>query len=276
MDLETLKNTPPWEWPEGSGQLFLEILRDGQADESDRLLAAELAGNFTVINDELAGMLLSIVRNDHESEKLRSKAVISLGPALDYADLDGFDDSDITAISEQMFLQVQETLRTLYLDTDVPKEVRRRILEASVRAPQDWHRDAVRAAYSSDDEEWRLTAVFCMRFVRGFAEEILESLDTENPDIHYQAILAAANWQVDAAWPHVVSLVSSAQTEKSLLLAAIDAIGNIRPAEASEMLFDLTESDDEDIVEAAYEAMAMAEGLEEGEWDEDDDDEFRH
>ncbi|RLB13160.1 MAG: hypothetical protein DRG82_16190 [Deltaproteobacteria bacterium] len=43
MDLTTLKNTPPWEWPEGADEIFLEILRDDQADASDRLLAAELA-----------------------------------------------------------------------------------------------------------------------------------------------------------------------------------------------------------------------------------------
>ena len=40
MDLKTLKDTPPWDWPEGAGKMFLEILRDDQADESDRLLAA--------------------------------------------------------------------------------------------------------------------------------------------------------------------------------------------------------------------------------------------
>ena len=50
MDLTTLKDTPPWEWPEGADKIFLETLRDDRADESDRLLAAELAGDFTVID----------------------------------------------------------------------------------------------------------------------------------------------------------------------------------------------------------------------------------
>jgi hypothetical protein len=52
------------------------------------------------------------------------------------------------------------------------------VLEASVRAPQDWHLDAIREAYSSTDEAWSLTAVFCMRFVRGFNEQILEALES--------------------------------------------------------------------------------------------------
>jgi hypothetical protein len=45
-----------------------------------------------------------------------------------------------------------------------------RILEASVRAPQDRHPDAVRAAYASGDAAWKLTAVFRMADVRGFED----------------------------------------------------------------------------------------------------------
>jgi len=136
----------------------------------------------------------------------------------------GFEDADDLPITERAFHRLQESLRKLYRDANVREEVRRRILEASVRAPQDWHEDAIRAAYSSGDEVWRLTAVFCMRFVRGFEEQILEALDTENPDIHYEAVVAAGNWGLDAAWPHVAALVTSKKTDKPLLLAAIEAI----------------------------------------------------
>jgi hypothetical protein len=271
MDLKTLKDTPPWDWPEGAGKTFLGILRDGQADESDRLLAAKLAGDFTVINDELVGALLSILRSGVESEELRCKAVISLGPALEHAYIDGFEDPGDVPITEQTFHGTQESLRKLTMDGDVPKNVRRRILEASVRAPQDWHQDAVRAAYSSDDEDWKLTAVFSMRFVRGFDEQILEALESANPDIHYQAVCAAGNWEVDAAWAHITALVTSKETEKPLLLAAIDAVASIRPQEAGVILVGLTDSDDEDIVEAAHEAIAMAEGQSYDEYDDDDD-----
>ena len=121
---------------------------------------------------------------------MRGRAVISLGPILEHADTQGFEDADDLPITEPAFHRLQESLRKLYRDANVPKEVRRRILEASVRAPQDWHEDAIRVAYSSGDEVWRLTAVFCMRFVRGFEEQILEALDTEKPDIHYEAVVA--------------------------------------------------------------------------------------
>lgn len=262
MNLKMLQDIPPWNWPEGAGRMLQEILHDNEADASDRLLAAELAGDFTVISDELLDILLSIVRSSKESEKLRARAVISLGPALEYADEDIFDeDFDEVPISEEMFNKIQESLHRLYRDAGVPKAVRRRILEASVRAPQDWHRDAVRAAYLSPDEDWKLTAVFCMGYINGFDDQILDALGSENPDIHYEAVCAAGNCELDAAWPHIAAVLDSSETDKPLLLAAIEAAGNIRPQEAAEYLLALTQTDDEDIVEAAYDAMAMAEAL---------------
>lgn len=260
LNLRTLKDTPPWDWPKGTGRMLLDILRTDRPSESDLLLATELAGDFTVINDELVDALLSILRSGDKPETVRVRAAISLGPVLEHADTAGFEDADDLRIAERTFHGIQESLRRLYMDANVPKDVRRRILEASVRAPRDWHQDAVRAAYSSGDEVWRLTAVFCMRFVRGFDEQILEALDSKNPDIHCEAVLAAGNWAVDAAWPHVAALVTSGETDKPLLLAAIDAAASIRPHEAPQILVDLADSDDEDIVAAVDEAMAMADG----------------
>ncbi len=70
--------------------------------------------------------------------------------------------------------------------------------------------------------------------------------------------------------------MTSAETEKSLLLAAIEASASIRAQEAREILDNLMDADDEDIVEAVYEALAMAGELW-GEGDnENEDDEFRH
>ena len=268
MDLKNFMDTPPWEWPEDAAKKFLEILRDDQTDESERLLAVELAGDSTVINDELVDALLAILLSDKDSDSLRSKTAISLGTALEYAYIDGFEDAEDVPISENKFHEIQESLYRLYINTDLPQKVRRRILEASVRAPQDWHTDAIREAYSSDDKSWRLTAVFCMRFIRGFNEQILEALEAENQDLHYEAVCAAGNWEIDAAWPHIAGLITTEGTDKYLLLAAIEAAAGIRPQAAAEILLGLIDSDDEDIVDAAHEAMAMT-----GEWFDEDDDE---
>jgi len=273
MDLKSLKDTPPWDWPADAGATFLEILRDDQAAQSDRLIAAELAGDLTVTNDELVDALLSVLRSGAEPAALRAKAAISLGPVLDQANTDGFEDDADVPITERTFNTIQQSLREVFTDAAVPKGVRQRALEASVRAPREWHQDAVHAAYGSDDESWRVTAVFCMRFLRGFDELILEALDSESPDIHYEAVSAAGDWGVQAAWPHIAALVTTEETPKPLLLAAIEAAAAIRPQEAPEILGRLALSDDEEVVEAVDEALAMAEVP----WDEDDeDDDLRH
>jgi hypothetical protein len=258
MNLEVLIDTPPWDWPEGTAEMLLAALRDRQTSESDLLVAVKLAGDFTVINDELVDALLSIVRRADAPEETRGRAAISLGPVLEDADTNGFEDPDDVPIAERTFHEIQESLHKLYVDAGVPKEVRRRILEASVRAPQDWHPDAVRAAYASGDEDWRLTAVFCMQFIRGFSEQILEALDSANEEIHYEAVVAAGNWEVDAAWPHIAALVTSERTDKPLRLAAIEAAAGIRPREAAEIFNQLMSSDDEDIVEAVHDALTLA------------------
>ena len=258
MDLETLKDTPPWDWPEGAGQALLDILRDDRTTKSDLLLASRLAGDYTVINDELAAALISVVQSGDKSEEVRGQAAISLGPVLEQADTDGFEDNDDLPITEGTFHTIQEALHRLYVDGGVPKEVRRRVLEASARAPQDWHQDAVRAVFSSNDRAWKLTAVFCMRFVPGFEDQVLESLDSADPEIHYEAVIASGNWGIDAAWPHVLAIATSEQADKALLLAAIQALADIRPHEAADTLDDLADSDDEDIVTAVEEARAFA------------------
>ena len=100
MELKIFKDIPPWEWPEDADRIFLGVLGDDRTDESERLLAAELGGDFVVINDELVDALLAIVHNSKDSESLRARAAISLGPALEYAYMDGFEDAGDVPISK--------------------------------------------------------------------------------------------------------------------------------------------------------------------------------
>jgi uncharacterized protein (UPF0147 family) len=274
MDIKVLRSTPPWDWPGAAGKTILKTLIDQRAKGSDRLIAAELAGDLVVMNGALANALLAILRSPDEPEKLRARAAISFGALLEQTDLDGFDDPYVDPpITEETFHTIQDSLQKLFLDAATPKQVRRRILEASVRAPDDWQQTAIAAAYSSGDRDWMLTAVFAMRWVRGFDDRILEALNSPDRDIRFEAVQAAGGWALDAAWSHVVDIVNDAGAPKRLRLAAIEAVGNIRPAEAGVILADLADSRDEDIAEAAFEAMAMAEAASDEEDDEDDEDE---
>ena len=276
MDLSELHETPPWDWPEDAGELFLEALRNRKSKESDRLTAAELGGDIVVLNDDLADALMAVVASPEESPDMRAKAAISLGPGLELWETQGVDDPDEVEISESTFNRMVETLHTAFEDRSIPKETRRRILEGAVRSAQPWQIDAIREAYASGDREWVLTAVFAMRYVRGFDKEIVESLDNPDEEIRQEAVGAASNWEVAEAWTRVVKLATDRKTPKDLRIEAIGAVGSIRPAEAREVLGKLTDSHDEDIAEAAFETIAEADarlGVEDGA-DEDEDEEF--
>lgn len=258
--LHVLDSMPPWQWPEDASDVVLAALRDRDLDEEDRVLAAELAGDPVAINDELAGVLLSIVGDADEPDALRAAAAISFGPVLDLAYTDEFEEPEAVPITEEVFHDLRAALQRAHADSNLPKDVRRMALEASVRAPEDWHREAVRAAYASDDPDWKVTAVFCMCFVPGFDREILEALESGDEDLEYHAVCAAGTWELEEARPHVARIITSRHDDRSLLLAAIEAITALDPDGAGMMLVELAdETDDKEVEEAATEAMVFSE-----------------
>jgi hypothetical protein len=273
VKLQDIADLPPWERPGNTGDKLKKIMRDHGAPVPDRELAIELAGDMTAVDNEICGLLIGILIDQTEPELLRSRACISLGPVLEQTDMSGFDDPyDDPAITPEMFEHIKETLEAVYRDEAAPKLVRRKALEASVRAMQDWHPDAIRAQYASSDEEWKLTAVFGMRYVPGFETQIMEALNSANQDIHIEAIRAAGEREVHDAWPHIRALLKSSKTPKPLLLDAIGASAYVSPDEAGPALVDLVDSDDEEISEVAAEAMMEAESATEP-YDEDEDEE---
>ncbi len=261
MDISQLEEIPPWEWPEDAHEAILAVLKDKNAGTEDRMLAAYLGGDTSVVNDELAQALIATVADPAAAELLRAQAAIALGPALEHADIMGFDDTDEILIGEDLFEQIQKQLQSLFQDESTPKEVRRRVLEASVRAPMGWHAKAIRQAFDSGDEQWRLTAVFGMQYIEGFEAEILASLDDPDPEVHLEAVTAAGNWELDAAWDQIAALVRDEATDKDLRLAAIDAVATIRPEQADSVYDGLLDHDDPEIVEAVTEALAMVEAI---------------
>lgn len=268
-ELRELDSALPWDWPEDAADTLIKILRDRNETASDRLVAAELAGEYVVVNDEIVDELLKVLTSDAEPEDLRGQAAISLGPALEAADTDGFDDPDAAPITEDTFKKILVVLPQVYADTNAPKLVRRRVLEAAVRAPQEWQKDAVRSAYADGDPEWKLSAVFGMGCLQGFEAEILESLNNADSEIVYEAVRAAGNWEIEAAWPKIKKILLDGTAEKPVVLAAIEAATAIRVEEVPDLVKDLLDSDDEEIAEAASDAVAMTEGSLEDEEGED-------
>jgi len=258
FNIQDLFAMEPWEWPKGAGPVVADALVDKATPTEDHIAAAQMAGDMVLMNDGVAALLLKLLEDAVESTELRTRAAIALGPALDEASLSDFDDVDLEpSISKGMFHRIGLTLIKICNNAGEIKELRRRALEAAVRAPEDWHREAIRTAYASGDAEWKLTAVFGMKYIRGFEKEILETLNTSDPELLETAVTAAGNGELQSAWPRIKRILKSPATEKSLLLAAIEASACVNPAEARTFLEDFEESDDEEISATATEALTL-------------------
>ena len=100
-----------------------------------------------------------------------------------------------------------------------------------------------------------------MSYIGDFKPQILEALTNANPDIHYQAVLAAGHQEIEEAWPHIKTLLSSKTIDKPLIFAAIEAAVVIDTPEAMAALEKLLDANDDEIVDAIHEAMSMLEAL---------------
>lgn len=270
MNLYDLSDLPSWEWPPDAGAELKAVLTDPDASEPDRLLAVELASTGLVLDDSLSQALLEIVQDSQEPQPLRCRSALALAPVLEEGEMDGFEDPELMDITEATFHRIKNSFRTLYHDVRVPPDVRRHVLAAAVRSPDSWHAGAVRAAFHHGEPSWRLTAVSCMQFIPGFEAEILEALESDDPVLLHQALVAAGDQEVAGAWSRIQELVAAAGADpppfldartdiRKVLLAAIEAAVTVNPWETPDLLLPFTDGPDQEISAAATDAISAAE-----------------
>lgn len=213
------------------------------------------------VDDEIAGELLRIVESDPDHD-FRARAAIALGPAIESCGLeldedgqlpDPEDPLSLSDLSQEGYEGLQARLRRIYEDPSAPVEVRRRALESSVRAPRSWHDLAIRNAWASDDDGWRMTALFCMGFASSdFDAEIADGLDSGSQDLTLEAIVAAGRRSVDRLAPRIAEIAADGARDRVLRLAAIEALASLEGADRA--LAELTEDYDPEIAGAASES----------------------
>jgi HEAT repeat protein len=241
-----------WEWPESARETIRSALSDDEP--AVRLRAVGLVAE--IADDELAGELLRIIREDSDPE-VSARAAIALGPALEMYDIEGLG-ADFDAgepLSERVFEQIVAELEAVYRDASAPVLVRRRALEAAVRAPREWQEAAARAAFEAEDLDWQVTAVFCMGHLRGFDRQILKALDSDVESLVLEAVVAAGQADVVEASSRVLDLAAATDTTHALRVAAIGALGRLNPKGSKKLLTEMRRSPDAEILAAAEDAL---------------------
>lgn len=269
--LQALEQMMACDWPPGSDRLILEALRSH--DDRDRHIALGLAGETLVMNDAIADALIAILESRDVAPDDRGTAAIALGPTLEECDtLDYEDELCPPPISQAKFSEVRAALQRVWRDGANHELVRRRAIEASVRAPEGWHEKAIREAFDKADSAWRLTAVFCAGYVCGFTNEVVDALDSKDHDLVLEAVRAADNQGMQLAGPALLSFASAPQTPRPIREAAIEALGHVDIPGRRRVLEELTIGRDAELADIAQFALAeMHDFAPAEEWDDADD-----
>jgi hypothetical protein len=254
-----LRNTPDSDWPADAEVALLAALRDGSATVEERGLAVALASSATFVTADLVDALVGVLRDAGVSDGTRADAALALGPVLAHCD----DELAITGRADPLdadgIERVQAVLRRVFEDRQAPATVRRAVLEASVRAPRDWHADAIRQTWGTAGAEWRETALFAMGFTTGFEREMREGLRSSDPGILAEAVRAAGSRQLPDARPLIERILSDDGGDRELLLAAIQALGELGDGDLAELLVPFADDPDEEISAAVSYAQALLE-----------------
>jgi HEAT repeat protein len=251
-ELNLFAPEPAWDLPLESRAVLEESLRSD--DPEVRREAVEMLAHS--LDDGLAMIALELARCDPD-EEIRAAAASVLSPALAAAvAAEQEAGAPASPLSPAAAEAVRQGLRHLYYDSESPKEVRRRALEASVQSPGAWMEGAVRAAWASDDPEWRTTAVFCMTRLPGFADELLAALRDRQPSVRLEAARAAGDSALEAAASRLLALARAADEEPLVRMAAMESLALLGDQEAIGPLREIATTADPELAFAARAALA--------------------
>lgn len=250
--LKTFRLKAIEEWPRDSDEILLEIINNNKISMRTRQEAIEFASDLAVVDLKVVRAFCTIIKNSEESYELRSSAISGLSDILaevsspEYqAEIKFVDpNEDIIKISD--FDEVRQLLQQIFYNKHEIPEIKRRALEVSATLPDIWHSEAIKEAYADGDVAWRLTALYCMRFVDGFEKEICQELLSRNADMQQYALIAVKMKKIASVWPQVRGIIEAERINEDVFYAALEAGIAINPQAMPEILTSLSDFDDPD------------------------------
>ena len=106
-------------------------------------------------------------------------------------------------------------------------DVRRRALEAIANSSHEILDEAIREAYNNDDHRMQISAVFAMgrSYDAQWNEFVLQQLDSEDPEMSYEAARAAGELEIEEAVPALTRL--ALDDDREVKEVAIWSLGEI-------------------------------------------------
>lgn len=170
-------------------------------------------------------------------------------------------------ISETNSSRVQQCVIDILNNADELIEVRRRALEAIANCSHEIVIPAITAAYQSDDERMRISAVTAMG---NSADErwegaVLKELESSNSAMRNEAARAAGELQIQEATPLLIRMLNEGQRDsREMAITALGELGNKESIRALNQAMDEAVNDEDDdmviLIENALGNASLASG----------------
>lgn len=226
-----------------TGAFYLPLLRD----PSPEVRKLALSAFWEWAAPEFVEPLVDLARHDPDLD-VRARAISVLGMFV-------YNGAIAMELPESCFLRVRRFLMDVARDSSQPLLMRRMAIEALSFDPADDVAELIEWAYHHEDEDMNLSALFSMG--RGqsdrWTDYIVVELHSSNRRRRLEAITAASEGFVSEATPRLRALAMSRDRETRL--GAIWALAHTGGPGALEVLEFCAESKDEEVREAAEEAI---------------------
>lgn len=200
--------------------------------------------------DEDVRLIKPFIRHlkSDDSAEVRAVAAASLGRFVLMGELEQLDPT--------VARRIENVLLDAFSGSESDITVRRRALESLAYSTQDYVHGLIDEAYQDDDDGLRVSAVFAMGRSADLRWEniVLSELDSSDNGMRFEATRASGELELADAVPELIGFLQEDDIE--LRDSAVWALGRIGGPEARRALQACVESTDEDLREAAEDALA--------------------
>lgn len=224
---------------------FDEVFRVCLDDSDEQVRLKAIEGLWECDSRSLIDVFLNILAGDSQ-ESVQAAAATALGKFVMLAELGKLRADDSAKMESALLSVIKGTSQGI--------EVRRHALEAIGSLSKPYVKELIRWAYESDSFELQLSALHAMgrNCDAVWLPILLKEMENPDPERRFEAATACGELEEEAI-PHLAQLLHD--TDLQVRFCAIEALGQIGGSEARLILRRCLSDPDEQVREAAEEAL---------------------